>query len=88
MESVNHDNDASMEQQQADSGPVSESAAEKAKERMERWKALQRRAVCAATSRAVVSSSLANLMGETEKISRSESKRGVRGATTTVRGPV
>lgn len=54
MESVNHDNDASMEQQQADSGPVSESAAEKAKERMERWKALQRRAVCAATSRAVV----------------------------------
>lgn len=58
MESVN---DAFMEQQQANPEPVSESAAQKAKERMERWKALQGRAVCAATSRAVLLS-LANLM--------------------------
>lgn len=48
METVNeNDNDAFMEQQE-NSGPVSESAAQKAKERMERWKALQGRAVCTA----------------------------------------
>lgn len=64
MESVN---DASMEQQQPNPEPVSESAAQKAKERMERWKALQGRAVCAATSRVVGSSSLANLVPKQKK---------------------
>lgn len=46
METVN-ENDT-MEQE--NSGPVSESAAQKAKERMERWKALQGRAVCSGYS--------------------------------------
>lgn len=47
MESVaENGNDFAMEQQQDNSGPASESAAQKAKERTERWKALQGRAVC------------------------------------------
>lgn len=64
MESVAEgEADAFMEPES--SGPVSESAAQKAKERMVRWKALQGRAVRTAIPHLV--SSLANLVAKQKK---------------------
>lgn len=45
---------SSMDHKQGAPGLVSESAAQKSKERMERWKALKYRAVYAAASRCVI----------------------------------